>query len=243
MENNSLEILFENDDLLVLNKPCGITVNRSETTNGNTLQDLVEKIRPIPTDEEPEFIDRSGVVHRLDKETSGCIIVAKNSKSFRDLQAQFKERRVEKEYVALSHGEIKPETGEINVPIGRLPWNRKRFGVLSGGREAMTGYKVEKYFKFGDEKLSYVRLYPKTGRTHQIRVHLKYINHPIFGDELYSGRKTSRDDRKQLARVFLHAEKISFFNPSNEEKIECDAPLPRELIDLLENLTEFPIMN
>ncbi len=242
MENNFPEILFENDDLLVLNKPSGITVNRSETTNGNTLQDLVEKMRPISTDEEPEFIDRSGIVHRLDKETSGCIIVAKNSSSFRNLQAQFKERRIEKEYVALSHGEIKPIEGEIDVPVGRLPWNRKRFGVLSGGREAVTGYKVEKYYKLDGEVLTYVRLFPKTGRTHQIRVHLKYINHPIFGDELYSGRKTSRNDRRKLIRVFLHAEKINFFDPKTEEQIECTASLPKELTSLLENLSEFPII-
>lgn len=242
MQNNALEILFENQDLLVINKPSGIIVNRSETTNGNTLQDIVEEIRPISTDEEPEFIDRSGIVHRLDKETSGCIIVAKNSDSFKNLQTQFKERRVEKEYVALSHGEIKPKTGEINVPVGRLPWNRKRFGVLSGGREAVTGYKVEKNYELNKEILTYVRLFPKTGRTHQIRVHLKYINHPIFGDELYSGRKTARNDRKLIDRVFLHAEKVSFFNPSDGKKIECTAPLPRELIYLLENLNQFPII-
>lgn len=242
MENNKLEILFENDDLFVVNKQSGITVNRSETTNGDTLQDLIEKERPISFDEEEEFIDRSGIVHRLDKETSGCIIIAKNSKAFRALQAQFKERRVEKEYVALSHGEIKPEAGEINVPVGRLPWNRKRFGVLSGGREAVTGFEVEKYFKHKDEVLSFVRLYPKTGRTHQIRVHLKYINHPIFGDELYSGRKTSRNDRKELGRVFLHAQKVSFFDPSSEEKIVCDAPLPKELVGLLEKLDVFHII-
>lgn len=242
MESNNLEILFENDDLFVINKQSGVTVNRSETTNGDTLQDLVEKVRPINFDEEAEFIDRSGIVHRLDKETSGCLIVAKNSKTFRDLQAQFKERRVEKEYVALSHGEIKPEKGEINVPVGRLPWNRKRFGVLSGGREALTGYQVEKYYKLKGEVLSFVRLFPKTGRTHQIRVHLKYINHPIFGDELYSGRKTSRNDRKLLARVFLHAERINFFVPTSGEQIGCTAPLPGELMGLLEKLDVFNII-
>lgn len=235
MQNN-LDILFENEDLIVINKQSGVTVNRSETTNGDTLQDIIEKSYEIDPREEAEFVDRSGIVHRLDKETSGALIIAKNSNAFKLLQAQFKERRVEKEYVALSHGEIKPEAGEINAPVGRLPWNRKRFGVLSGGREAVTGYRVEKNYKLEGEDLSFVRLFPKTGRTHQIRVHLKHINHPIFADELYGGRKTAREDRKMLGRIFLHAQKITFFDPKTNEKIVCEAPLPKELSDLLEKL-------
>lgn len=235
MQSN-LQILFENDDLLVINKPSGVTVNRSDTTNGDTLQDLIEKEFEINTDEEPEFIDRSGIVHRLDKETSGAIIVARNSSAFRALQAQFKERTTDKEYIALAHGKITPHEGEINAPVGRLPWNRKRFGVLAGGREALTGYKVEGEYKLGDEDLSLVRLFPKTGRTHQIRVHLKHIDHPIFSDELYSGRKTARDDRKYLERVFLHAHKISFNDPKTRERINIEAPLSEELAILLEKL-------
>lgn len=241
MQSN-IQIIFENDDLFVINKPSGLTVNRSDTTDGNTVQDLIETSFEFNPDEDPEFLDRSGIVHRLDKETSGCLIIAKNSNSFRLLQAQFKERRVEKEYVALAHGKINPESGEINAPVGRLPWNRKRFGVLAGGREALTGYHVEKYYSHKDEALSFVRLFPKTGRTHQIRVHLKHINHPIFSDELYAGRKTARDDRKQLARVFLHAERITFFDPKTEEKIECSARLPEELNKLLENLKPLNII-
>jgi 23S rRNA pseudouridine1911/1915/1917 synthase len=240
---DDLQILFENEDLLVINKPSGVTVNRSETTAGNTLQDLIEKKYPIDNAQEPEFIDRSGIVHRLDKETSGALIIAKNSKAFRALQAQFKERRVEKEYLALAHGKISPEKGEINVPVGRLPWNRKRFGVLAGGRDAVTSYMVEREYLHQNETLSLVRLFPKTGRTHQIRVHLKYINHPIFSDELYAGRKTARDDRKSLERVFLHAEKITFFDPITNEEVVVKAPLPNELTQLLENLTTSNIIN
>lgn len=239
---NSLEIIFENEDLLVINKPSGLTVNRSETTNGNTIQDLIESSIKFNSDEDPEFLDRSGIVHRLDKETSGCLIIAKNTNAFRLLQAQFKEREVEKEYVALAHGEIKPEIGDINAPVGRLPWNRTRFGVLAGGREAQTRYKVEAYYSNKDEIVSFVRLFPKTGRTHQIRVHLKYINHPIFSDELYAGRKTARDDRKQLARVFLHSEKIIFSDLKSGQEIKCSAPLPEELIKLLENLKPLNII-
>lgn len=234
---SKLNIIFENDDLAVVHKPTNTTVNRSETTNGNTLQDYVEEDWGVSTNEEPEFIDRSGIVHRLDKETSGAIIIAKNSKSFRALQKQFKDRIVEKEYVALAHGKIFPEAEEINATVGRLPWNRKRFGVIPGGREAFTKYSVEKYYSLERQDLSLVRLFPKTGRTHQIRVHLKHIGYPIFSDELYAGRKVARSDRKHLNRIFLHAQKISFKDPETGKTIVVEANLPEELNRLLEKLT------
>jgi 23S rRNA pseudouridine1911/1915/1917 synthase len=236
--DRSLDIIFQNENLLVINKPSNLTVNRSDTTNGDTLQDILDREFELSVNEEPEFIDRSGIVHRLDKETSGALIIAKNSSAFRNLQAQFKNREVEKEYIALAHGQIVPLKGEINAPVGRLPWNRKRFGVLAGGREAKTFYEVEKLFRLKDELFSYVRLYPKTGRTHQIRVHLKYINHPIFSDFLYAGRKTARNDRKLLERVFLHAEKINFKEPDSGEKISVKAKLPEDLTGLLEKLEQ-----
>ena len=231
-----LDTLFEDDDILVINKVAGITVNRSETTNNQiTLQDQIDKEKKVNTkDEDSEFVQRSGVVHRLDKETSGLILVARNSGSFRNLQAQFKERSVEKSYIALSHGEIVPKTGEINLPVGRLPWNRMRFGVLAGGRPSVTSYEVIEVLQGAGEKYSLVRLYPKTGRTHQLRVHLKYINHPILGDPLYGGRKTSRIDRKKLERFFLHAEAISFNHPKTGERLMFRTDLPMELINVLE---------
>ncbi|KKQ41013.1 MAG: Pseudouridine synthase, partial [Candidatus Levybacteria bacterium GW2011_GWB1_37_8] len=182
---------------------------------------------------------------------------------FINLQAQFKERKVQKTYLALAHGKIEPETGEINVAVGRLPWNRKRFGVLSGGRESVTQYKVLSVFSFqlsangqsvssssvlADRKpanrnlktenrepiteyLSLVELYPKSGRTHQIRVHLQYIHHPIFADPLYAGRKTSRQDRKLLPRVFLHA------YPRINQILNIESPLPEELQKFLSSLS------
>jgi 23S rRNA pseudouridine1911/1915/1917 synthase len=172
-------------------------------------------------------------VHRIDKETSGILLVAKTPQAFDDLQKQFKERTIKKTYLALVHGKVVPETGEISVPVGRLPWNRKKFGVLAGGREAVTKYKVLSilYLVFGkkEEPFSLLELYPETGRTHQIRVHLKYFNHPIFADFLYAGRKTSRDDRKVLSRVFLHAEKIIFTHPVSKKSITLESPLPEEL--------------
>lgn len=189
---------------------------------------------------EEEFRSRGGIVHRLDKETSGIILVAKTPESFAALKKQFMQHEVEKTYIALSHGKIEPLEGEINVPVGRLEFNRKRFGVVAGGREAKTLYKVLaiKYLvsKKHKEPLSLVELYPRTGRTHQIRVHLKHINHPIFGDHLYAGRKISRDDRKLLPRVFLHASKISFAHPGTGERVNFEAKLPEELNSLITQL-------
>jgi len=255
-------IIFEDQDLLVLEKPSGMIVNRSDTTKGEkTVQEWVEtkfKIQnsKFKIDKELDFYKRAGIVHRLDKETSGILLVAKNPESFINLQAQFKERKVQKTYIALTHGKIEPEIGEINVSVGRLPWNRKRFGVLSEGREAVTKYKVLsiKYYKRHsgkpkahpespmairdagqasmtgkEESLSLLELYPETGRTHQIRVHLQYIHHPIFSDPLYAGRKTSRNDRKLLPRVFLHAAKISFNHPTSGELLSFESPLPDDL--------------
>ncbi|MGA2967735.1 MAG: RluA family pseudouridine synthase, partial [Candidatus Levyibacteriota bacterium] len=232
-----IKVIYEDKDILVLDKPSGVIVNKADTTkNELTVQDWLESGWQIgdgrwQVDEQSDFYKRAGVAHRIDKETSGILIVAKNKESFENLQAQFKERKVEKTYVALVHGKMESEEGEISVPVGRLPWNRKRFGVLAGGKEAVTRYRVISNFKFQisknkEEELSLLELYPKTGRTHQIRVHLKYINHPIFGDELYAGRKTSRDDRKLLQRFFLHAQKISFFHPQTEERVEFVSPLP-----------------
>ena len=254
-----VKVIFEDKNLLVLNKPAGMTVNRSDTTKDEeTLQDWVEEYLKIPNSESQipnkpkiqnnnyeeqsklNFITRAGIVHRLDKETSGIILAAKTHEAFINLQSQFKERKVQKTYIALTHGKIEPEIGEINVAVGRLPWNRKRFGVLSGGRESVTDYKVLgiKHFVSGKEKepLSLVELHPKTGRTHQIRVHLQYIKHPIFADSLYAGRKTSRNDRKLLSRIFLHASKISFFHPGANEMLSFESPLPTDLSQFLSTL-------
>lgn len=235
---SKIKIVFENDNLLVIDKKAGITVNRSDTSREEeTVQDLLEQERKfLPNDLGDEFVLRAGIVHRLDKETSGLLIIAKNSESFKLLQLQFKNREVEKSYIALAHGQIFPKEGEISAPVGRLPWNRKRFGILAGGRESTTFYKNLVLYQnpLNKETLTLVNLFPKTGRTHQIRVHLKFINHPIFGDPLYGGRKTAREDRKILGRVFLHAQTLSFKEPKTGEKIDLKSSLPSELTDLLE---------
>lgn len=243
----NIGIIYEDKDLLVLDKPAGITVNKSDTTiHEETVQDWIEAriidlgFRISEFDKDSDFYKRAGIAHRIDKETSGILLVAKNKESFEALQAQFKDRKVKKTYIALVHGKVEPGEGEIRVPVGRLPWNRKRFGVLAGGKEAVTRYKViETRYKFSGkdkESLSLLELNPETGRTHQIRVHLKYINHPIFADFLYAGRKTSRDDRKDLERVFLHAGGISFYHPKTGEQISFESRLPEELKNFWESL-------
>lgn len=249
-------IIFQDNDLLVINKPASVTVNRSDTTTGIvTVQDWSEEYLQIPPikaktkivqndvdfrDYESEFTNRGGIVHRIDKETSGILLIAKNPVSFENLQRQFKERTIKKWYIALAHGKVVPESGEINIPVGRLPWSRKQFGIVAGGREAVTRYKVLKNYEYvsanKSEELSLIELYPETGRTHQIRVHLKYLNHPIFADFLYAGRKTATSDRKVLSRVFLHAQKISFLHPRTKKHLTFESPIPEELqsfIDLL----------
>lgn len=260
-----ISIIYQDDDLLVINKPSGITVNKADTTKGEmTVQDWAEKELEIEsgglkignektTNETKEttyegeeydpriaFYQRGGIVHRLDKETSGVLLIAKNPDAFIDLQRQFKERIVKKTYIALAHGKVTPSEGEIRVPVGRLPWNRKQFGVVAGGRESVTKYKTLENFvllsKNNKEHLTLLELFPETGRTHQIRVHLKYIGHPIFADFLYAGRKTQRNDRKLLERVFLHAAKISFNHPRTGDWITFESPLPEELSRTLASL-------
>ena len=244
--NLTPRVIFEDQDILVIDKPAPMIVNRADTTKDVvTVQDWAEerlKIDNSNIDESrSDFLKRGGIVHRLDKETSGLLVIALNEESFINLQAQFKGREVKKVYTALAHGEVKPEEGSIDVPIGRLPWNRTKFGILAEGRESQTLYKVLEYKKFKDAKneeiLSLVELYPRTGRTHQIRVHMRHIGYPLFADELYAGRKVMKRDRKILPRHFLHASKISFKHPRSGEELSFEAPLTPDLSDFLSTLS------
>ncbi len=239
-----LPILFEDDELLVINKPPGIVVNRAESVKGETVQDWAEEKLQInksdksTNEEDKDFYDRAGIVHRIDKETSGILLIAKSPESFRELQRQFKERIVKKTYLAIVHGNLVPPEGEIRAPVGRLPWNRERFGIVPEGKEAVTKYKRVKSLqlrvKNKNEEFSLVELYPESGRTHQIRVHLKYINHPIVADFLYAGRKTARDDRTWAPRVMLHAWKISFGHPKTQALVAIDSPIPDDMKRIIE---------
>jgi 23S rRNA pseudouridine1911/1915/1917 synthase len=236
------EIIYEDESLMVLEKPAGWIVNDATTTsNQPTIQSWLRRNFQYPISNDQLL--RNGIVHRLDKETSGILLVAKTKETFERLQQEFKERRVEKTYTALVHGKVNPPIGgegEIKASVGRLPWRRDRFGVLPGGREAITRYRVINNLQCtinnSKQEFTLLELYPKTGRTHQIRIHLKYLGHPIAGDEFYAGRKTARDDRKWCPRLFLHAGKIKVEHPLTGKILEFESKLPSDLNGALEKL-------
>lgn len=232
---NSPKIIFEDDSFMVLDKPAGWIVNDAATVKDQpTIQGWLARENKSGIARDLEL--RSGVVHRLDKETSGILLVAKTKEAFESLQNEFKERKVKKTYVALAHGLIDPGEGRIEATVGRLPWRRDRFGVLAGGREAATGYKVLGNYKKDGEEFSLVELYPETGRTHQIRIHLKHIGHPIVGDSFYAGRKTARKDRTWCPRLFLHASGISFIHPVTLKEVKFSSELSSDLDIVLKSL-------
>lgn len=234
----NLPILFENDAFLAINKPPGIVVNRAESVKGETVQDWAEKqVTNLQSNKvtNEDFFNRAGIVHRIDKETSGILLIAKTPRAFVELQRQFKERVIKKTYLAIVHGELKPEEGVVRAPVGRLPWNKERFGIVPGGKDSVTNYTVIRFgiAKQNEEKITFVELHPETGRTHQIRVHMKYINHPIVGDYLYAGRKTSRDDREWAPRVMLHAWKLVCLDPITASPIEIVAQIPDDMNSII----------
>ena len=234
MANLDLTILWEDDDILVVNKPALVVVNRAESIKGETVQDWAEThfagSEPA-TGSEPEwelFRKRSGVAHRLDKETSGCLVIAKNPKALTALLAQFKTREVKKEYLALVHGHLLPGEGTIRLPLARSRHDREKWEIKYSGKMAETTWKVEEYYR----QATLVRLFPRTGRTHQIRVHLAHLGFPIYADEKYLTRSLVSPDRERLAHHFLHAERIGFFDMGRVWR-EVSAPLPGDMAKLL----------
>ncbi|HRW50151.1 MAG TPA: RluA family pseudouridine synthase [Caldilinea sp.] len=240
-----LTIVYEDDDLLVVDKPAGMVVHPAPGHSGGTLVNAV--LHHCPQIEGVGGERRPGIVHRLDKETSGLIVVAKNDHAHRFLQDQFKDRTVYKEYLALVEGRLTPERGRITAPIGRHPDDRKRQAVLpvdpqtgvSAGRDAITDYNVlGVYAAPGTSSgapattFSLVSAELHTGRTHQIRVHFAWYKHPIVGDTVYGLRK----QRLKLDRHFLHAHRLRLRLPSTNEAREFVAPLPAELQAILDQL-------
>lgn len=224
-------IIYEDDSFFVVDKPSGWITDSSNTT---TNQPVIQKwISDNYLYEANNFEHRNGIVHRLDKETSGILLVAKTEIAFSELQRQFKERLVHKTYTALVHGIVEPAEGIINETVGRLPWRRDRFGVLADGREAITKYKTVSSYTLNSGLYTLLSLEPQTGRTHQIRIHLKHIGYPIVADEFYAGRKTARNDRKWCPRLFLHAGSIKFIHPITKKEVEFNSPLPQDLADIL----------
>jgi 23S rRNA pseudouridine1911/1915/1917 synthase len=269
-------ILHQDTDILIVQKPAGVVVNRAETITQPTLQDWLEQEIPAIRDRvfpadwaeqlppsftaeygtpEKIFADRSGIAHRLDKQTSGVFVCAMHPGALVSLLAQFRERKVQKKYLCLTHGKFAMTEQEIDLPIGRRSSNRKLFAVVPDGRSAVTQYRVEQYFAgFKEQKMleepfkqlkkrlslyqgfSLVSCWPKTGRTHQIRVHMAHLQHPIVGDIQYVGKKRGKLDSLWCPRQFLHASEVTFTHPRTKQLVTFTAPLTADLQMVLDSL-------
>jgi 23S rRNA pseudouridine1911/1915/1917 synthase len=236
-QNIPIEIIYEDADLIVVNKPAGMVVHPAAGVAGGTLANaLAFHFQGLST---TAGSVRPGIVHRLDKDTSGLMVVAKTEAAHEDLSDQFRAREVFKSYVALVHGQPENDRGEIAEPIARDPRHRTRMAVVRGGRPALSIYRVRERF----QRFTLLDVELKTGRTHQIRVHLAWIKHPVVGDEVYGGGrdKTVADARirgriAKLGRQFLHAEKLGFRHPRTAELVKLSTPLPSELTSLLNDI-------
>ncbi len=224
-ENIPLDVVYENDELIVVNKPAGMVVHPAAGHESGTLVNAMLGYEP-----EIEGIggeERPGIVHRLDKDTSGLIVLAKNERAHRWLQDQFRLRKVEKTYLALVDGQPPTPTGRVEAPIGRDPSHRKKMAIttLTRGREAVSEYKTLESFP----KHTLLEFHPHTGRTHQIRLHCAFLGCPIVADTVYGHKKPSLD----LNRHFLHAFRLKIILPGEKQARIFEAPLPEDLAGVL----------
>ncbi|MDI3546395.1 MAG: rRNA synthase [Halanaerobiales bacterium] len=222
-----LDILYEDDDIIVVNKPAGLVVHPAPGNRDNTLVNALlaytDRLSGI------NGVKRPGIIHRLDKDTSGALVVAKNDRSHQELVKQFKERKTKKIYHTIVKGKLPYEKGKIDAPIGRNPKQRKKMAVTEkNSKKAVTYFKVLEYFK----DYTYLEVKLETGRTHQIRVHFSYLGHPVVGDEKYSRKKNEPGVKRQL----LHAYKLGLFHPLSGEWMEFIAPLPDDFQKTLDYL-------
>lgn len=233
-ENIPIDIVYEDDTLVVVNKPAGLVVHPAPGTPSGTLANALafhfQQLASGGTGVRP------GIVHRLDRDTSGLLVVAKTETALENLSDQFRDRKVFKSYVALVHGRVLANSGKIDQPLARDPSNRTRMAVVRGGRSALTLYRVRRSF----DRFTLLDVELKTGRTHQIRVHLAWLKHPVVGDETYGGGRdnTIQDARlraqiRNLNRHFLHAEKLAFTHPKTNEVVKFESPLAAELSEIL----------
>jgi 23S rRNA pseudouridine1911/1915/1917 synthase len=229
-----LEIVYEDSAVIVLNKPAGLVVHPAAGVQTGTLANaLAYHFQQLS---KHAGATRPGIVHRLDKDTSGLLVVARNEAAHEKLAEQFRAREVFKSYIALVHGVVEFASGRIDQPIGRDPRHRTRMAVVRAGRPALSLYRVRRRY----DSFTLLDVELKTGRTHQIRVHLSWMKHPVVGDEVYGGGRdnTVRDPRLKarilrLGRHFLHAEQLAFRHPATDKIMEFRAPLPAELEQLV----------
>ena len=220
-----LDVIYQDSEIMVIDKPPGMVVHPAPGHMDGTLVNAIIHMCPDLKGIGGEL--RPGIVHRLDKDTSGLIVVAKTENAHNNISLQIRQRTIEKEYIALGLGYVKPLEGVIEAPIGRDRNNRKRMAIVEGGRESRTKYKVIRQPK----GYSLLEIRPETGRTHQIRVHFASIGHPLAGDTVYGGKTTG------LSRHFLHANRLGFCLPSTDKYTEFEAPLPADLRLFLEEIS------
>lgn len=223
-ENIPLDIVYEDDDVLVVNKPQGMVVHPSAGHPNHTLVNALLYHSPLST---INGAYRPGIVHRIDKDTSGLLMVAKNDAAHQALSEQLKAKKNLRKYVALVHGRINEDSGIVNAPLGRSPKDRKKQAVIPDGRPAVTHFEVLERF----QDYTFIACRLETGRTHQIRVHMKYIGHPLVGDPLYGPRKTIAGNGQ-----FLHAQELGFEHPKTHELMIFSAPLPKIFEQTLNHL-------
>ena len=222
-----INIVYEDDDVIIINKDTGMVVHPAHGHYDDTLVNaLLFHIKDLSL---INGVKRPGIVHRIDKDTSGLLMIAKNDEAHQSLVKQLQEKTVERRYMTLVHGVIPHEFGKINAPIGRDPKDRKKMTAIDGGKAAVTHFKVLERF----EEFTLLECRLETGRTHQIRAHLKYIGYPVVGDPMYGRRKVIGDDGQ-----FLHAKTLGFDHPTTNEYVEFDSELPKFFTDFMESIRE-----
>lgn len=225
--NMNLDIVYQDEYVCVVNKPQGLVVHPSVTTRENTLvHGLMHEIKDLSG---INGVLRPGIVHRIDKDTSGLLMVAKNDLAHEKLVEQLVNKTVTRKYIALVYGVVEPNLGKITAPIGRDPQDRIKMGVVESGKPAVTHFQVLKRF----EEFTLIECQLETGRTHQIRVHLKYIGHPLVGDPAYGPKRVIGNTGQ-----FLHAKVLGFKHPLTDEYLEFTSELPKEFSDYLEYLSK-----
>jgi 23S rRNA pseudouridine1911/1915/1917 synthase len=229
----ALRVVYEDDDLLIIDKPAGLVVHPSPGHAGGTLVNALLAHGTGSTWGGIAGVQRPGIVHRLDRDTSGLLMVARSDAAQASIMAQLKARRIKKTYQALVQGNVSAAVGRVEAPIGRDPKHRTKMAVVPDGRPSVTGYRVRERFP----EWTLLELDLVTGRTHQIRVHLDAIGHPVAGDPVY-GTGTSRRGPAGLGRLFLHAWRLELTSPSDGHLIRATAPLPPELEAVLDGLRE-----
>ncbi len=224
-ENIPLDIYYEDEDVIVINKPSGMVVHPAlgnySGTVVNALMYHCDDLSGI------NGVNRAGIVHRIDKDTSGLIVCCKSDLAMKSLSHQFLEKSVDRKYIAICYGVINHNLGRIDAPLGRDPENRKRYAVVDDGKHAVTNFKVLERFK----EYSLLELALETGRTHQIRVHMKYIGHPVVGDPLYGPRNVIGENGQ-----YLHAATLGFTHPRTGKRLEFTSPLPDFFQKFLEEI-------